>query len=132
MRIINFEFGEILVIFDRYYSIEEIKNAISAREGSYADKITERIHHSLLGGTRNLREEYKKYYEIEYESFANFLFWRYLVAKEVAEAIESSLTDTTYVGIGNDGLYLFEDESVEKMLNHIFSQLGETIHENSD
>lgn len=132
MKIIEFDLGKILVVFDKFYSLSEVKNVAAVQGGSYAEEVTERIYQSLLGGTKNLREEYANYYAIEYDSFGKFLFWRYLVnAMDVSE-IESQLTEETYVGFGKDGLYLFGDETVKSVLNHIFANLGEHVDENTN
>lgn len=132
MKIINLDHGKLFVIFDRFYDLSELKSVVNSQQGSYAEEITERIYQSLFSGTKNLRKEYDDYYAVEYDSFSKFLYWRYLINEAESIEIESDLTEQSYVGYGKDGLYLFEDEIVKHMLDHIFNELGEQINENTD
>ena len=130
--ILELDIIKLLVVFDRRYSLSEFRTASQVVPGSYADELVERIHNCLFKYPRDLQAEYEKYYAIEYSDFAEFLYWKYGVDKNVARQIKDRVSDGVFIGYGTDSIRMFTDETVTSVLNHILSELGEKSNENTD
>ncbi|MCB0479546.1 MAG: hypothetical protein KDC84_15370 [Crocinitomicaceae bacterium] len=57
------------------------------KEGSFARDMFERMYDSLFSELIDLRQEYKKYYALEYERFEIFLYKKYNLEPDDIEAI---------------------------------------------
>jgi hypothetical protein len=130
--ILELDFHRLLIVFDKRYSLSEFRTVSQVMPGSYADELIERIHNCLLKYPRNVQAEYEKYYAIEYSDFAEFLYWKYGVDKQVALKIKDRISKGAFVGYGRDSIGMFEDDTVNSVLNQIISDLGEKVDENTD
>jgi hypothetical protein len=130
--ILEFDFGLLVVVFDRRYGLSEFRLASRVAPGSYADELVERIHDCLFKYPRDVYAEYEKYYAVEYLDFAEFLYWKYGVDKNVARKIRDRISDGVHIGYGRDSIGMFGDEIFVSVLNHILSKLGEQENESTD
>jgi hypothetical protein len=122
----------LLVVFDRRYGLSEFRMASRVAPGSYADELVERIHDCLFKYPRDVYAEYEKYYAVEYSDFAEFLYWKYRVDRNVARKIRDRISDGAYIGYVRDSIGMFGDETFVSVLNQILSELGEQEHESTD
>jgi len=122
----------LLVVFDRRYGLSEFRMASRVAPGSYADELVERIYDCLFKYPRDVYAEYEKYYAVEYQDFAEFLYWKYRVGKNIARKTRDRISDGAYIGYGRDSIGLFSDETFASILNHTLSELGEQENESTD
>ncbi|MBW4565707.1 MAG: hypothetical protein KME32_32425 [Mojavia pulchra JT2-VF2] len=120
------EFGKLVVILDRQYSLSEFRTASQVIPGSYAEELVERVYNCLFKHSKNLVTEYEKYYAVEYAGFCDFLYWKYKFSKDIAMKIQSRMENSVYVAHTRDSIWMFKDETVSSVLKHILYQLGES------
>jgi hypothetical protein len=130
--VLNLDF-DMLVVFDRRYSLAEFRRASKAMPNSYAEELVQRIHSCLFEYPRDVYEEYVAYYAIEYADFAQFLYWKYELDSNVVQKIVDKMAgERMYIGYGRDSIGLFEDETFMSVLNDILSELGEGRDEDTN
>lgn len=130
--ILELDFHRLLVLFDRRYSLAEFRTASQVMPGSYAAELVERIHNCLFKYPRDVQAEFEKYYAIEYSDFAEFLFWKYGIEKNIALQIKDRVDDGVFIGYSSESIWMLTDETVLSVLDHILYELGESRNENSD
>jgi len=122
----------LFVVFDRHYTLAKFRVASRVRSGSYAEELVERIYDCLFGYSRDVSREYERYYAVEYPDFADFLYWKYGIEKQLADRISTRRDEGAYVGYGRDTIGMFSDETVSCALDSILSKLGEKKNEDQD
>jgi hypothetical protein len=122
----------LFVVFDRRYTLSEFRMASLVRSGSYAEELVERICNCLFNYPRDVSREYEKYYAVEYPDFADFLYWKYGIERELANRISARRDEGAYVGYGRDTIGMFGDETVSFAIDGILSELGEKTNEDQD
>jgi len=130
--ILELDITKLLVVFDRRYSLSEFRTASQVVPGSYADELVERIHNCLFKYPRDILAEYEKYYAVEYSDFAEFLYWKYRVDRDIAQKITARISDGVFIGYCRNSIGMFTDETATSVLKHILSDLGEKGNESSD
>lgn len=132
MMILNFDFS-MLVVFDRRYALSEFRRASKVIPNSYADEFVERMYNCFFEYPRDVYDEYIKYYAMEYSDFGKFLYWKYKLSRDTVQKITNKMVGREiYIGYGKDSFWMFGDEKVISMLNHVFSDLGERVNEDTD
>jgi len=92
MRYYNLGAGKYLFHFKRKYTKQEMLKIAKVKPHTYAWQFVEEIHHSIFICAKNLMNEYKNYYLLEYDSFEEYLFWRYGIQKNFFDGI-TNITD---------------------------------------
>lgn len=74
--------------------------AASGAKGGLALQLVKRIYETLTVATLNLAEEYQRFYNVEYGSFEQFLYWKYDIDARVLEQIGECSLEDAYLGLG--------------------------------
>lgn len=130
MILLELETFRLLGVFNRRYTLSEFRASANVVAGTYADEFVERAYNCLFKYPKDLRKEYEKYYAVEYPDFAQFLYWKYGVKKDVARKITDGTGDV-FVGYGRDTIGVFTNEIGASVLKEILSKLGEEENENT-
>jgi hypothetical protein len=130
--ILELEYPDLLVVFDRKYSLSEIREVSGVEPGSYAEELVERIFNCLFKYSRDLRAEYNAYYAVEYSRFEDFLFWKYSIPEHVIINITKRVGSNIYIGIAKNNISMITDETVSLVIRTILSKLGDKIYEDTN
>lgn len=123
----------ILVVYDRRYNLSEFRHASKVVPGTYAEELVDRLHHCLFVYPKDVRAEYLKYYEIEYQDFGQFLRWKYALGFDVLDQVIKRIErGASYIGYGRDSIWMLEDDTLIAVLDQVLSELGEKVYEDSN
>ncbi len=119
---------------------EQCIRAAGAVPGTYAAELVSRFHQQVIGGARDLKKEYARYYSEEYASIQAFLYYKYACALKHINALTDALkSEASFVGLvptswGSDwqvdGLMGFDDGRM-CVLKALGAAEGESRNEDS-
>lgn len=120
---------------DKYCSKNKFIIKAKVKEGSYAEVLMSRIYDGLVLGRTDLKEEYRKYYYEEYDTFQLFLYNKYLIEFEEMEYLDNYMDENYTIYFGdlkyNDGYdlgtFIKDNPKIIEKINCIFK---ECINEN--
>ncbi len=132
--ILELETFRSIVVFNRRYTLQEFRASANVVPGTYADEFVERMYNCLFRYPKDLCEEHRKYYAVEYPDFAVFLYWKYGVKRTAIQRIQRIMARTgdLYIGYGKDTIGIFADEIGAGVLKEILSKLGEEDNEDTE
>lgn len=119
----------------RKYTRDEFCSVSNARAGTYAEELVHRIYDALIFYARDLRAEYKKYYEAEYKSFDDFLYWKCEIPDEITQGNLEDIDKYTFIAISSDfGLFSTNssDDIAINVIKETLSLLGENDNEDTN
>ena len=130
----DYDFGESLIVINENLTKEVFLDKAMTKEGSFARDMFERMYDSLFSELIDLRQEYKKYYALEYERFEAFLYKKYNLEPDDIEAIlrvENESEDYTIYkkddfAYGDYGIaqFCFSETMSERILNLLLLKKG--------
>jgi len=91
-----------VIIMDEDFTRDEFISRMGGREGSEAAKLMGRIYDVLIGKAMDFKEEYKKYYKDEYNTFEEYLEKNRNFSKETQEKIIQAYEDKKIVLVGRN------------------------------
>lgn len=127
--IIEQDYSHLIVAFNRRYTLPELQQMARARSGTFADELTERIHHCLFAQPKDIVKEHIEYYVIEYPDFAEFLFWKYGLSESTAEELEKAAGKGFYIAYGRDSLGLYSGDEFTKLVEAVVAPLEDQGNE---
>jgi len=80
-----------LVCLPKNCTLREFFNATKSKPNTYSSILVERLYHGLVTVTKNITEEYDKYYSKEYKDLSEFLFWKYCIPEKISKKCISQL-----------------------------------------
>lgn len=110
-----------LIHLKKKVSWNEFRKEAKVISGSYAEIFAKRIYLSAFEHSTDLADEFKRYYQNEYKSFRDFLFWRYGVSEEIINQIVE--TSIGYLTIFNYDWRINDDETLKISIGRLFSEL---------
>lgn len=121
-----------LVVLGRGCSKSDFLEVARVMAGSYAEELMERIYDCLVTHAADIREEYRKYYSVEYADLETFLYWKYNVDRATTAKIMSRLKPGDFLGYGSVysggdyviGQFIMSDTGLE-IVNRVFDELRE-------
>ncbi len=83
-------------------------NFAKVKPNTYAWQFVTDLHNSIFFRSRDLMLEYKKYYHLEYDTFEEFLFWRYGIQENFFDGITKNLENGLFLLVFEDKLEMGE------------------------
>ena len=117
MQLFHIKEYQYLVQLKRQYSWRIFRKIAKVIPGTYSETYAKNIYSSVFEYSTNLVEEYHKYYQDEYDTVNQFLFWRYGISEEIQGELGT---------IGKGFLAIFEypwQVNEEEILNESIRQL---------
>lgn len=112
-----------LLYFNKKYSWQHFRQKSGVAPGTYSETFAEKIYSSVFVYSIDLNEEYRTYYQDEYENINKFLFWRHGVSEEIISQLP--LENVGYLTIANLPWRIDEDDIFEKSITELFKKLEE-------
>lgn len=72
----------IVIASESHPDLEDILKTAAVTKGSYAEEFIERIYAFFIETAVDLKDEYHKYYELEYKDILSFLYHKYAMDEE--------------------------------------------------
>ncbi len=85
----------VLTVSPAGLSLDSLLLASQVNRGTLGAELIERIWAALFGYRRDLREEYQRFFRLDYPSFGSFMFWKLDVPLPVVKHIMNADLDTT-------------------------------------
>src|SRR5271157_602456 len=76
-----------LICLRKKYSWDLFRIHVRVVPGTYSEAFAKNLYSSFFESVMDLGQEYKKYYQDEYENIYKFMFWRYGVSEEICKQI---------------------------------------------
>ena len=121
MQLFHITEYQYLIQLKRKYSWQEFQKKARVTPGTYSENFARGIYSSVFEYSINLVEEYKGYYEMEYDNIHQFLFWRYGVSEEILEQIPAN--SIGYLASVTLETRIDEDEILNESIRHLLSDL---------
>lgn len=112
---------EYLIHLKRKFSWDEFRKKTKVIPETYAETFARRIYSSAFEQSTDLADEFRRYYQNEYRSFNEFLFWRYGISEEIINQITGPRTG--YLTIFNYDWRIGDDETLKRSIEQLFSEL---------
>ena len=100
------------LILEKFYSEKQWVSAACVRPGSPASNLAARIYSCFFHGTKDVNEDYNKYYVKEYSSLWAYLYWYYMIEDDVIEQIKAIYKEPQrifYGDVHSGGDYMLGD-----------------------
>jgi hypothetical protein len=110
-----------LIHLKRKVSWNEFRKKAKVIPETYAETFARRIYSSAFEHSTDLADEFRRYYQNEYKSFNDFLFWRYGVSEEIINKIAGA--PKGYLTIFNYDWRINDDETLNRSIEQLFSEM---------
>ena len=127
MKMINLTEEEHLLFLHKKYSKREFLNVCEIGKNSFGKEFALRIYKMIFYFGLDVVGEYEKYYENEYESLLDYMFWRLCLPKEIIDDHKEMIEGSCFISLfKNHSFYLYEDNIFSDLIYEIFNALGES------
>ena len=79
-----------LICLNKKYSWKFFKKRVKVAPGSYSENFAKGLYSSVFESAYDISQEYRKYYQDEYDNIYHFMFWRYGVSEEICKQIPNA------------------------------------------
>jgi hypothetical protein len=113
--------SQYLIYLRKKYSWQYFREKAKVFPGTYSEIFARNLYISVFEFSINTIEEYKKYYEKEYENISQFLFWRYGISEEILAQIPE--IPHGFLVIFNFDYRIDEDEILRTSIEQLFREI---------
>lgn len=106
-----------ILFLKRRYSWNYFRAKAQVVSGSYSESFAKKTYDSIFVNSKDLLGEYHQYYEKEYRSLSDFLFWRHGISREIINELRPKKND--FLVIADFGYYVNENEVFDNAIEHL-------------
>jgi hypothetical protein len=89
------------------------------KAGTYAGDLVAKLHDGIFHRSLELKSDYQKYYEVEYDTFGEYARKRFLFPVEVVSTLNTQLSQFGLIIHYHPGPWFLEDEYGEDFLERL-------------
>jgi hypothetical protein len=90
------------------------------RVGTYAGELVTNLHDGIFRLSIELKSDYAKYYALEYSTFAEYVWKRFLFSRDIASAISAQLSTANLIIYFHPSYWFIEDAYGQEFLERLF------------
>ena len=106
-----------IVFMKRKYSWNYFRAKAQVVPGSYSESFAKRTYDSIFVNSIDLLREYHHYYEKEYLSLNDFLFWRYGISTDIINELRPKRNN--FLAFAEFGYYINENNAFDDSIEHL-------------
>lgn len=128
MKYKNLSYSKFFLYLKKLSTEKDLLEIAGVHPDTYASSFVKELYQAIFVNSRNLNNEYQKYYACEYDTVEDFLFWRYGVEKEFFEGISKDKTASgVFLLVNNDKITVGENDEMNASVRDLLSKLdGDT------
>jgi hypothetical protein len=117
MKLIPIGLSNKLVFLKRRYSWNYFRAKAQVVPGSYSESFAKKTYDSIFINSKDLLDEYHQYYDKEYLSLSDFLFWRHGISREIINELKPKKNNLLV--FADFGYYVNENEVLDNAIEHL-------------
>jgi hypothetical protein len=121
MKLAHIHENQFLICLKRKYSWREFRKEAKVSPETYAESFSQNIYFAIFETSINLIEDYRKYYELEYENINQFLFWRYGISADILDQIPD--IENGYLALFQFFYHIEDDEIFWESMQNLLQSL---------
>lgn len=110
-----------LIHLKRKVSWNEFRKKAKVIPETYAETFARRLYSSVFEHSTDLSDEFRRYYQNEYKTINDFLFWRYGISEEIINQIVGA--PIGFLSIFTYDWRINDDETFRHSIEQFFSEL---------
>jgi len=117
MKLFPIGLSQKIVFLNKRYSWNIFRAKAQVLPGSYSELFAKKTYDSIFVNSRDLLREYHQYYNKEYLSLSDFLFWRHGISREITNELRPKKNN--FLVFADFGYYINENKVFDNAIEHL-------------